>query len=139
MPGFRQERASQRLHQEISLLFARELSDPRLAGVNVTRVQMSPDLRYARVYVSPQTTPDETKELLEGLRHAAGFIRHRMTQALDLRFAPEFHFEIDRAIEKAERFLQVLAQVEAEERAQVAPKKPTRTRQTTTQPKKRGK
>jgi ribosome-binding factor A len=98
-------------------LFDRELSDPRLANVNVTRVEMSPDLRYARVYVAPQPTPDESTQMMQGLEHAVGFIRHRLAQALNLRLAPEIRFELDRAIEKVERFLQVLAQVEAEERA----------------------
>ncbi len=124
MPSFRQQRVSQRLHEEITLLFDRELSDPRLANVNVTRVEMSPDLRYARVYVAPQPTADESAQMMQGLEHAAGFIRRRLAQALALRLAPEIRFELDHAIEKAERFLQVLAQVEAEERALTQEKKP---------------
>lgn len=117
MPGYRSERASQRVQQEISLLLYRDLSDPRLVGANVTRVAMSADLRYARVYVSPLATEKESRQMLDGLRHAAGYIRHRLTESLDMKFAPEVRFEIDQAIIKGERFLQVLEQVQAEERA----------------------
>ncbi len=123
MPGYRQERIRQRLFQEINLIFARELSDPRVVGVTATRVEMSADLRFARIHIAPQPTPAETDEMLEGLEHAAGFIRHRITLALDLKHATDVQFKIDRAIEKGDRFLRVLEQVQAEERAAVSEKK----------------
>ncbi|MBI3915186.1 MAG: 30S ribosome-binding factor RbfA [Chloroflexi bacterium] len=117
MPAYRQERVTQRVHQEISLLLVRDLGDPRLLNVNITRVEMSGDLRYAHVFVSPPASPEEGTEMLAGLRSAAGYIRHRLAESLDMKFAPELRFDLDRAIEKGERFLRVLEQVQAEERA----------------------
>ena len=53
MAGYRAARLSQRIHQEVSMLFGREVSDPRLQNVNVTRVELSGDLRYAKIFVAP--------------------------------------------------------------------------------------
>ncbi len=125
MAGYRSERVSERIHQEVSLLFSREIADPRLAGANVTRVEVSGDLRLAKIYIAPGDDEAEDKERMAGLAHATGYIRRRIGSSVDLRFAPELRFYIDRSIEKGEHFLQVLAQVQEEEReAKSAPTKP---------------
>lgn len=117
MPGYRAQRVSERIHQEISILFERGVSDPRLVGVHVTRVEVSGDLRLAKIFVAPiRDNPAETPEMMEGLAHATGFIRRYLAETLDLKFALEVRFLLDRAYEKAERVLQVLDQVEAEEK-----------------------
>ncbi len=93
------------------------MADPRLAGVNVTRVEISGDLRYAKIFVAPQSAGDPaTREMMEGLKHATGYFRRQIAASLDLRFAPEIRFLVDRAIEKGEHFLQALDQIHAEER-----------------------
>lgn len=97
-------------------MLSREVSDPRLAGVNVTRVQVSSDLRLAKIYVSPRGSAEENEEMMEGLTRASGFFRHHLAQALDLRYAPEVRVYLDRGIEAGEHFLQVLEQVESEEK-----------------------
>jgi ribosome-binding factor A len=112
MAGYRAERASQRIQQEISLLFEREVSDPRLATVNVTRVEVSGDLRYAKIFVAPITgDEDATRAMMDALDRAGSFFRHRIATSLNLRFAPELRFLVDRSIEKGERFLRALEQV----------------------------
>ena len=112
MAGYRAERASQRIQQEISLLFEREVSDPRLATVNVTRVEVSGDLRYAKIFVAPITgDEDATRAMMDALDRASGFFRRRIATSLDLRFAPELRFLVDRSIEKGERFLRALEQI----------------------------
>ena len=118
MPGYRAARASQRIQQEISILFEREVSDPRLAHVNVTHVEVSCDLRYAKIFVAPVSGDDDaTRAMMGALARAAGFFRHRIAQSLDLRVAPEVRFLLDRSIEKGERFLRALEQVQVEEHA----------------------
>ncbi len=112
--GHRSERVGERIHQEISLLLGREISDPRLAGVNVTRVQVTNDLRLAKVYVTPRGSDEENQEMMDALTRASGYFRHHLAQALDLRYAPEVRFYLDRGIEMGERFLQVLEQVHTE-------------------------
>lgn len=116
MSSYRAERVSQQIHQHISILVEREVADPRLAGVNVTRVQVSGDLRIAKILVAPNSAgADATREMMDGLEHAKGFFRRQLARNLDLRLAPEIRFLVDHAIEKGERFLKVLEQVQAEE------------------------
>ena len=115
MPGYRAERVSQQIQQQVSIMFTRQVSDPRLAGVNVTRVEVTGDLRIAKIFVAPiKDDKEATEEMMEALENATGFFRREIAGNLDLRFAPEIRFLLDRAIEKGEHFLQVLSQVQAE-------------------------
>lgn len=117
MAGHRSERVGERIHQEISIMLAREVSDPRLVGVTVTRVEMTGDLRLAKVYVSAPDDAAEEKQLKEALQRAAHYFRKQLAANMDLRYTPELRFYIDHSIQQGERFLQVLAQVQAESQA----------------------
>lgn len=117
MASHRPERVSERIHQNISVIFAREVSDPRLENLNVTRVQVTGDLRLAKIFITPRADADATRETMGALTRAAGYFRKRLAQNLELRFVPEIRFQVDYSIEKGERFLQVLEQVQAEEHA----------------------
>jgi ribosome-binding factor A len=91
-----------------------ETSDPRIIGVTATRVEMSGDLRHAKVYVSISGSEDEARAALEGLRHAAGYYRRELATRLDLRHAPEVTFIRDQAIVGGERLLELFEQVKEE-------------------------
>ena len=125
MGSHRPERVSERIQHEMSLIFARQVSDPRLENLNVTRVQVTGDLRLAKIFVAPREEPEATRETMAALARAAGFFRKLLSQNLDLRFAPEIRFEVDYSIVKGEQFLKVLDQVEAEERAVKASQRKT--------------
>ncbi len=118
MPSHRSERVGQLVHQQISVMLDREISDPRLANITVVRVEMSGDLRIAKVFVSPRDKGAEVdeREIKNALAHAAGYFRRQVARSLDLRFAPEIRFYVDHSIERGEHFLQVLEQVQAEEK-----------------------
>ncbi|MBM3129058.1 MAG: 30S ribosome-binding factor RbfA [Chloroflexi bacterium] len=117
MAEYRAARASQRIQQEISLLFEREVSDPRLTSVNITRVEVSGDLRYAKIFVAPiRDDADATRAMMSALDRATGFFRRRIATSLDLRVAPEVRFLVDRSIEKGERFLRALEEIRKDER-----------------------
>jgi ribosome-binding factor A len=119
MSGHRQERVRQRILQLITLMLEREVQDPRLVDVNVTHVEISGDLRYAKVFVSAPQDENEAEEMMQALGRAARYFRRRLAENMDLRFAPEIRFQLDHSIEKGERFLQVLEQVQAEEQVKV--------------------
>ncbi len=121
----RSERVGERIRQVVSLVLDREISDPRLAGLNVTQVEVTGDLRLAKVYVAPPDADDETdkREVMDALAHAVGYFRRQLATGLDLRYTPEIRFYFDRSIELGEHFLQVLEQVQAEEKEH---QKPTR-------------
>ncbi len=117
MASHRTERVGERIHQELSVMFGREISDPRLYGINITRVEVTGDLRLAKVYVAPRKgdEPAEQKEMMDALKHAAGYFRRALAQSMDMRYTPELRFYLDHSIEMGEHFIEVLNQVQAEE------------------------
>jgi ribosome-binding factor A len=98
----RQERVSELLREELSLLVA-ELTDPRLedAMVNVTDVRVPADLRSARVYIEHALGPAGSRQVLAALEHAQGFLRRALVENLELRFVPDLFFHIDTTEERA--------------------------------------
>ena len=132
MPSYRAERMSHQVQQQVSIMFTRGVSDPRLAGANVTRVETSGDLRYVKIYIAPIRGDSEaTDEMMAALDHATGFFRHEIAGNLDLKFAPEIRFILDHAIEKGEHFLEVLEQIHQQETNAAEPVKPPRKRKAT--------
>lgn len=105
----RTERINDLLREEISDLVQRELKDPRLGGlVTITEVDISPDLRNAKVYVSVLGTPDERKDSLIALRAAAHFMERELRKRLTIRRIPELSMHNDTSIEEGARVLALL-------------------------------
>jgi ribosome-binding factor A len=103
------ERVSSLMRHEISELLQREVKDPRLSKfVAVTEVSTSPDLRYAKVFVSCLGSEEEKKEMLKGLEAAANFLRNQLAKRLRLRRIPELSFHWDDSIERGSRLLQLI-------------------------------
>lgn len=98
--GHRPERIAEEIRNEVSLMLAGELKDPRLASaMNVTEVRITPDLKNVRVYVEIFGSDPERQSTLDGLAAASGFIRHELTERLHLRRAPDVLFVPDRSEE----------------------------------------
>jgi ribosome-binding factor A len=108
--GHRSERLAEEIRHEVSLMLAGELKDPRLSGpVDVTEVRVTPDLRTVRVYVSlAQESESERADTIEGLKAAAGFVRHELVERLQLRRVPEVFFIRDERKEYGDRIEQLL-------------------------------
>jgi len=108
--GHRVERIAEEIRNEVSLMLAGELKDPRLAGtVTITEVRVTPDLRTVRVYVS-LADEDETERAstLAGLQAAKGYVRHELVERLQLHRAPEVLFILDQSEEIGDRIDQLL-------------------------------
>jgi ribosome-binding factor A len=104
------ERIAEEIRNEVSLMLAGELKDPRLAGtVMITEVRVTPDLRTVRVYVN-LADEDETERAstLAGLQAAKGYVRHELVERLQLRRAPEVLFILDQSEEIGDRIDQLL-------------------------------
>src|SRR5215813_11506086 len=97
MPGRRPERLAEQIKEEVSLIIAGEVEDPRVGFVTVTDAKLSADLRNAKIYVSVIGTEDEVKGSLAALRHASGFIRAQLGAVLRMKHTPELHFAYDDA------------------------------------------
>lgn len=89
--------------RELSQLLIRELKDPRLRGITLTRVQMDDDLRHGRVYFSHLEGKARAAAALTGFKSASGFIKREIGRALNLRRTPDLEFEFDPGIEHAAR------------------------------------
>ncbi len=106
-----------RINEEIQRELAaqiRSLKDPRVSGtgmVSVTRVNTTPDLRYAQVFISVLDKAQE-KDVLKGLKSAAGFLRRELGSSLRLRYTPELQFVADDSIEHGAHILELLRDVE---------------------------
>src|SRR5512136_2736503 len=112
----RTERLNHLLRQEITDLLQREAKDPRLSVmVSVTRVSVSSDLHYAKVYVSVMGTEEEKKGLLAGLRAASSFLRRELASRLSLRYTPDLSFVYDDTMERAGKVIQLIDQVSSGE------------------------
>ncbi len=104
----RPERLGEALKVEISEVVGFELDDPRLEMVTVTEVEVSDDLRDAKVYVLIRGSEEEIEKALRTLRHASTFVRQQVAMNLDLRHAPHVHFVRDTAEENASRISEIL-------------------------------
>ena len=98
MGSQRMQRVGDLLRQEISEIMQRRMKDPRLGFLTVTAVEVSPDLRYAKVYVSSPGSEEELASRVRVLAGAAGFIRNELFKRITLKFIPELSFRADRSI-----------------------------------------
>ncbi|PLX86399.1 MAG: 30S ribosome-binding factor RbfA [Desulfuromonas sp.] len=111
MSSFRPERVAEQLHQEISQMLMHGVKDPRVALVTVTGVDVTRDLRLARVYYT--VTGDEQDRIAAqaGLASSVAWLKRQLGQMLRLRHMPEIRFEYDRAVESGRRIDELLRQV----------------------------
>lgn len=108
------ERLAQELKTRIGEILLKEVRDPRVGFATVTSARLSPDHRYAHVYVSVLGSPEETKRTLTALNSAAGFIRRQLGSRMRLRHTPEISFEFDPSVETGARMEQLLQEVKKE-------------------------
>ena len=108
MASNRINRINEEIQKELSSLL-RTLKDPRVQGgmVTVTRVDTTTDLRWCRVFVSVLDKTQE-KDVIKGLKSAAGYLRRELGQAIQLRYTPELQFVADDSIEYGARILEML-------------------------------
>jgi ribosome-binding factor A len=115
VPFKRADRVAGLIQAELSHLLLRTVKDPRLHAVTITAVQVSADLRHARVLFTGSGELAGMAQALAGLRSAAGFLRGQLGRSLHLRYAPELTFEADDSVERSLRVAALLKQVAAPE------------------------
>lgn len=114
MTTHRMESVGRELQEEIAEILRTEIDDPLIGFVTITGVDMSPDLKHARVYFSVLGTEQEKMDSVRGVRRAAKYIRALIAQRLELRYVPTLRFELDDTPERAQR-IELLLRQEAEE------------------------
>ncbi len=99
------------LREELDDIIRKEVKDPRIGFMSITRVEVPPDLRTARVFVSVLGTDEERVKTLAALRSGAGFIRFHLKPRLRMRQIPELEFRDDRSMEYAQQISETLREV----------------------------
>ncbi|MBQ6430924.1 MAG: 30S ribosome-binding factor RbfA [Oscillospiraceae bacterium] len=108
-------RINEEIQRELSDLL-RALKDPRVhkTMLSITRVETTPDLRYAKVYVS-MLDKEATKETLAGLKSSAGYLRRELGKNLQLRYTPELQWQADDSITHGAHILDILSKLDIPE------------------------
>jgi len=111
MPSRRIQKVAEAVREVVSMAILAELKDPRVRDVTVTYVEVSGDLRHAKVHVS--VMGDETKQRLslQGLQSAAGFLQSRCARRIDTRYTPRLEFLLDQGVKRSIEIAQILDQV----------------------------
>ena len=120
----RSARVDELLREEISRILVREIKDPRIGFVTITRVEVTADLQHATVWASVIGQPDERKETMRSLGRAMPFVRHHLG-VLRLRRVPELHLKLDDSAERGTRILSILHDLEAGQAPAPAPARET--------------
>lgn len=108
-PTHRPQRVAELLHQEVSRILQAEAKDPRVAGLTVTRVRISADLRHAKVYFTVGAGRVSPADVEDGLHHAQGFVQRLVGLRLRLKHTPALQFVRDEELERAERLMASMA------------------------------
>ncbi|OQX20080.1 MAG: ribosome-binding factor A [Desulfobulbaceae bacterium A2] len=110
----RPKRVAEAVRRELSVLLLRRVQDPRLQHLGISRVEMSPDLRCAKIFYALPPGGDE-RAIRKGLERAKGFFRHQVAERLGLRYAPELIFRQDVSLEESARMAQLLSEIAEEQ------------------------
>ena len=110
----RADRVADQIRMEVADILMRKIKDPRVRSVTVTGVELTNDLRIARVFVTALGTDAETKDVFAGLAKASGFVRSELGRRLALRYLPEVQFVKDISGPRADRVLQLLDELHVE-------------------------
>jgi ribosome-binding factor A len=108
----RHERVSESIREELDELIAYEMSDPRVGSATVTEVLISNDYRKAVIRLALLGTPQEQADTLAALNHAKQFLRHELTERLQLFKSPELYFEAALAADLAAKAAKILKRIE---------------------------
>ena len=108
------EKLQELIKQETSKMLLYDIKDPRIGFVTVTEVEMTGDLREAKIYVSIMGNDEQIKETMEGLQSALGFVRREIGKRIRLRFTPEISFAPDKSLDYSEHIQKILLQIEKE-------------------------
>lgn len=113
----RVQRVTEEIKQEIGKIIHDELKDPRIGFVTITKVDLSPDLRYASVYFSVLGTKKELRDTQVGLARSAGFVRKLLGRRMKLRYTPQVTFRLDESAEYSIRISEVLEKIKNKDKS----------------------
>ena len=111
MPSRRTLKAAEAVREVVGMAILADLNDPRITNVTVTRVEVSGDMREAKVYVSVMGEEKEQRLCMHGLRSAAGFLQSKVANRIDTRYTPRIEFVLDRGVKQSIEIHRILDEV----------------------------
>ena len=114
MSSQRAQRVAETIHKEISSLLIKGLKDPRIGFVKITSVDVTSDLRQARVYYTLMASQDDRRETKAGLDSCSSYIRQHLGRQLHMRFIPEIRFEYDASFDYGQKIEKLLSEVKTD-------------------------
>jgi ribosome-binding factor A len=111
MTSRRTQKAAEAVREVVGMAILRDLKDPRVRNVTVTFVEVSPDMRQAKVHVSIMGTETEQNLCLRGLQSAAGFLQSKLAANIDMRYTPKITFVIDQGVKRSIEVMRILQQL----------------------------
>jgi ribosome-binding factor A len=121
MTSRRVQKAAEAIREVVSMAILTEIRDPRVENVTVTFVDVSPDMRQAKVHVSVMGDDQKQKLCLHGLQSSAGFLQAKIGQRIDTRYTPRLRFELDMGVKKSLEIARLLSDVLPEDAPANAP------------------
>lgn len=118
--NWRQDQLGEVIAHELSDLIRTRMKDPRIGFASITDVEVSADLRHAKVFVSVMGSEQDQRSTLAALNHASGFLRHELAQRLTVRHTPEIGFRLDESIARGAHVLDLINRVNADGAAHAA-------------------
>ncbi len=115
MPSHRMERVNQLIKRELAKIIQLGLKDPRISMASVTRVQTSPDLHTADVYVSIMGDDEEKEQAFDALDKATGYLRHQLSREINMKYVPELVIRRDDSLVQGDKVLRIINELELEE------------------------
>jgi ribosome-binding factor A len=113
-------KAAEAIREVVSMAIVAELRDPRVRDVTVTHVEVSPDMRHAKVHVSIMGDEARQKLGLRGLQSAAGFLQSKIAEQIETRYTPRLLFVLDQGVKKSIELARILKEVLPERAAETA-------------------
>jgi ribosome-binding factor A len=111
MSSRRTEKAAEAIREVVSMAILTELNDPRVRDVTVTRVEVSADLRYAKIHVSVMGDEARQKLSLRGLQSSAGFLQAKIAHGIEIRYTPKLTFLLDQGVKRSIEVAKILREV----------------------------
>jgi len=111
-------RVQEAIHQEVAKILQEEIKDPRLGFLTVTRVELTKDLRYARIYFSVLGEDKDSALALKGLKSATGYIKGRLSDKIEMRYMPDIEFKIDKSWQHVKKVQDLLDKIDKERKGE---------------------
>ncbi len=119
MTNHRSVRVAEEIKREIAQMIRDDLKDPRLKGlISVTHVEVTNDLRYAKIFVSMYSQENDEKSAFKALEKASGYLRSELAKRLQLRYTPELIFKFDDSIQYGDKINKIISNINKSEKAE---------------------